>query len=81
MSASGTLAILDAVSNSGLGDLLKGAVSKAKDSRVNRMRATLDVIRVIVDSTDEQGKCEGKVLIKNLLATEHFDEDDEYTDN
>jgi len=81
VSASGTLAILDAVSNSGLGDLLKGAVSKAKDSRVNRMRATLDVIRVIVDSMDEQGKCEGKVLIKNLLDTKHFDEDDEYTDN
>jgi len=81
MSAGSAMAILDAVNASGLGDLLKGAVSKVKDEKVLKMKASLSLISAIVDNMDEQGKCDGKHLIKELLDNKHiinsFD-DEEY---
>jgi len=81
MGAGSAMAILDAVNSSGLGDLLKGAISKVKDDKVLKMKASLSLISIIVEKMDEQGKCDGKLLIKELLDTKNvgsleFDEEE-----
>ena len=79
--AASAMAILDVLKASGLGDLVNSAITKAQKMKMSRLKATLELVRVIVDSMDEQGKCDGKTLIKTLLESKHIEVDDEeYTD-
>ena len=75
--AASAMAILDALNASGLGDLVKSAINKTKQVKLSKMKATLNLISVIVDSMDEQGKCDGKTLIKELLESKHILEVDD----
>jgi len=58
-------AILELLKASGLGDIL----TDMKDAKVQKMKANLRLITIIVDNMDDKGKCDAKELIKSLVKT------------
>ena len=66
------MAIFDALNASGLGELVKDAIGKTKDSKMSKLKATLHLISIVVDSMDDEGKCDGKKIIKELLDKKHL---------
>lgn len=83
MGATTTMAVIEALTSSGLGDLLKQTINKGKDHKTEKLKATLEIITTIVDEMNEEGMCDGRKLIKELVGKKHIFgafNDEEYGD-